>query len=87
MMMEDGGWSPHTEEEEEEEERATIYTIALLCSRRVSTFMYSSETQYIALCYTFGDWWCTRSHTRMYSLAFILVTLLTSQDPSGVLNC
>ena len=55
----DGGWrmeSTHRrgggEEEEEEEERATIYTIALLCSRRVSTFMYSSETQYIALCYT-----------------------------------
>ena len=55
-MMENGGWSPHTEEEEEEEEERdtiyTIYTIALLCSRRVSTFMYSSETQYIALCYT-----------------------------------
>ena len=56
MMIEDGGWrmeSTHTEEEKEEEERATVYTIlALLCSRRVSTFMYSSETQYIALCYT-----------------------------------
>jgi len=38
-MMEDGGWSPHTEEEEEEE-RATIYTIALLCSRTISWFVY-----------------------------------------------
>ena len=50
--MEDGGWSPHTEEEKEEEERATIYTILALLCMRVSTFMYSSETQYIALCYT-----------------------------------
>jgi len=39
MMMQDGGWSPHTEEEEEEE-RATIYTIALLCSRTISWFVY-----------------------------------------------
>jgi len=37
--MEDGGWSPHTEEEEEEE-RATIYTIALLCSRTIGWCVY-----------------------------------------------
>ena len=52
-MMEDGGLSMESTHRGGGGEGHNIkYTIALLCSRRVSTFMYSSETQYIALCYT-----------------------------------
>ena len=35
--------------------RGSQYTIARLCSS-VSIFVYSSERQYIALCFDNGDW-------------------------------
>ena len=90
-IIKDCGWGCmriRMECTEEEEEGTTLVWLHSRISYSVERERERErESQYITLWCKCVHGWCTWSHTRMYSLSRISVTLLTSQFPIVALNC